>query len=125
MRVPDLSFRKTGMNEEKPATEPIAEDARIDALDERLKAASEREEKRNQSNVHSADANYQSGNRVLADLLGGIFGGSVIGWAFDALFDTLPWGLLVGLFLGIGVAFRKIIQSANTRPDTPDEDNPS
>lgn len=107
------------MNEEKPATKSIAEDARIDALDERLKAASEREEKRNQPKVQGADANYRSGNRVLADLLGGIFGGSVIGWAFDALFDTLPWGLLVGLFLGIGVAFRKIIKSANARPDGP------
>lgn len=107
------------MNEEKPATKSIAEDARIDALDERLKAASEREEKRNQPKVQGADANYRSGNRVLADLLGGIFGGSVIGWAFDALFDTLPWGLLAGLFLGIGVAFRKIIKSANARPDGP------
>ncbi|MEM7703882.1 MAG: AtpZ/AtpI family protein [Pseudomonadota bacterium] len=104
------------MDEDKPATEFIAEDARIDALDERLKAASEREEKRNQPQVQSADANYRSGNRVLADLLGGIFGGSIIGWAFDAIFDTLPWGLLVGLFLGIGVAFRKLIQNANTRP---------
>ncbi|MEL6708696.1 MAG: AtpZ/AtpI family protein [Pseudomonadota bacterium] len=104
------------MNEDKPATEFIAEDARIGALDERLKAASEREEKRNQPQVQSADANYRSGNRVLADLLGGIFGGSIIGWAFDALFDTLPWGLLVGLFIGIGVAFRKLIQNANTRP---------
>ena len=107
------------MNEEKPASQPIAEDARIDALDDRLKAASEREEKRNQPKVQGADANYRSGNRVLADLLGGIFGGSVIGWAIDALFGTLPWGLLVGLFLGIGVAFRKLIQNANTRPDDP------
>lgn len=105
------------MNEEKPATQSIAEDARIDALDERLKAASEREEKRSQPKVQGADANYRSGNRVLADLLGGILGGSVIGWAIDALFDTLPWGLMVGLFLGIGVAFRKIIKSANARPD--------
>ena len=105
------------MNEEKPASQPIAEDARIDALDD--KAASEREEKRNQPKVQGADANYRSGNRVLADLLGGIFGGSVIGWAIDALFGTLPWGLLVGLFLGIGVAFRKLIQNANTRPDAP------
>ena len=107
------------MNEEKPATEFIAEDARIDALDERLKAASEREKERNQPSVQGADANYRSGNRVLADLLGGILGGSVIGWAIDALFDTLPWGLLAGLFIGIGVAFRKLIKNANTRPDDP------
>ena len=108
------------MSDEKPAREPIAEDARIDALEERLKAAREREETRNRPKVSGADANYRSGNRVLADLLGGILGGSVIGWAFDAFFGTLPWGLLVGLFLGIGVAFRNIIRASNTAPKDPE-----
>ena len=105
------------MSDEKPAREPIAEDARIDALEERLKAAREREEERNRPKVKGVDASYRSGNRVLADLLGGIFGGLVMGWAFDAFFDTTPWGLLVGLALGTSVAFRNIIRAANTRPD--------
>ena len=109
------------MNEEKSAQEPIAEDARIDALDRRLKAATEREEKRNQSQVHGTDANYRSGNRVLADLLGGIFGGGIIGWAVDALADSAPWGLLVGLFLGTCAAFRNIIVAANARPEEPSD----
>ncbi len=110
------------MSDEKPAREPIAEDARIDALEARLKAANEREQKRTEPKVKGADANYRSGNRVLADLLGGIFGGLVIGWAFDAFVGTTPWGLLVGLFLGIGVAFRNIIRAANARPDDPGQD---
>lgn len=107
------------MSDEKPARDPIVEDARIDALEARLKAAREREEKRNEPTVQGVDANYRSGNRVLADLVGGILGGSVIGYAFDALVGTVPWGLLVGLFLGIGLAFRNIIRGANTRPDDP------
>ncbi|GMN03605.1 AtpZ/AtpI family protein [Erythrobacter sp. MTPC3] len=110
------------MSDEKPARESIAEDARIDALEARLKAAREREDERNRPKVKGADANYRSGNRVLADLLGGIFGGLIIGWAFDALVGTMPWGLLAGLFFGIGVAFRNIIRAANARPDDPDED---
>ena len=109
------------MNEEKPAREPIAEDARLDALDERLKAVTEREEKRNQSQVQAVDANYSSGNRVLADLLGGILGGTAVGLAIDYLTGSTPWGLLVCLFLGIGVAFRNIILAANTRPEEPGE----
>jgi len=108
------------MSEDKPAQEPIVEDARIDALEARLKAAQEREEERTQPKVQGADANYRSGNRVLADLIGGILGGFVIGWAVDALFDTTPWGLLVGLFLGIGVAFRNIIVAANKAPKDPE-----
>ncbi|MFL0356324.1 AtpZ/AtpI family protein [Erythrobacter sp. GH1-10] len=110
------------MSDEKPAREPIGEDARIDALEARLKAAREREDERNRPRIKGSDANYRSGNRVLADLLGGIFGGLVIGWAFDALVGTTPWGLLVGLFLGIGVAFRNIIRAANARPDDPGKD---
>lgn len=110
------------MNEDKSAREPIAEDARIDALEARLKTAREREEKRNRSQVKGADANYRSGNRVLADLLGGIFGGFVIGWVIDRFAGTAPWGLLVMLFLGIVVAFRNIIRSATTRPEDPDTD---
>lgn len=105
------------MSDERPARETIAEDARIDALETRLKAATEREEERNRPNINGSDANYRSGNRVLADLLGGIFGGAVIGWVFDYFAGTLPWGLLVGLSLGIIVAFRNIIRTANRRPD--------
>ncbi len=109
------------MSDEKPAREPIAEDARIDALEERLKAAREREEQRNRPQVKGVDANYRSGNRVLADLLGGIFGGVVIGLSIDYFAGTSPWGLLVMLFIGIVVAFRNIIRAANTRPDDPSQ----
>ena len=106
------------MSDEKSAREPIVEDARIDALEERLKAAREREDKRSQpQGSGSTDANYRSGNRVLADLLGGLLGGTVIGWAIDQLFGTGPWGLLVGLFLGIVVAFRNVFRMASTQSD--------
>ena len=104
------------MSDEKPAREPILEDARIDALEARLKAAREREEQRNRPKVQGTDANYRSGNRALANLLGGIIGGLVIGFAIDALAGSAPWGLLSGLFLGTVSAFRSIILAANTRP---------
>jgi ATP synthase protein I len=104
------------MSDEKPAGEPILEDARIDALEARLRAAREREEERNRPKVQGTDANYRSGNRVLASLLGGVLGGVVIGLAVDALAGITPWGLLTGLFLGTVSAFRSIILAAKTRP---------
>ncbi|HSM53089.1 MAG TPA: AtpZ/AtpI family protein [Erythrobacter sp.] len=110
------------MSDDKSAREPNAEDARIDALEERLKAAREREEERNRPQVKGADASYRSGNRVLADLLGGVFGGLVIGLVIDRFAGTAPWGLLVMLFLGTIVAFRNVIRAANTRPDDPHAD---
>lgn len=100
------------MSDKKSAREPIAEDARIDALEERLKAAREREEERNEPMIQGTDADTRVGNKVLADLLAGILGGALIGWTVDQFADTSPWGLLVMLFLGIIVAFRNIFRLA-------------
>ena len=104
------------MSEEKPAREPIGEDARIDALEQRLKAANEREDERNRPRVKGADANEKLGNQVLAHLVGAPLGGAFIGWAIDALAGTSPWGLLVMLFFGIVVAFRNIIRISSGPP---------
>jgi ATP synthase protein I len=107
------------MNDEPDARAPVGDDARLDALDERLKVAREREEERTGSagNVE-ADASYRAGNRVLADLLGGIVGGAFLGWVVQHFFPrTSPWGLLVMLFLGIFVSFRNIIRMSNRRSD--------
>lgn len=104
------------MSKDEPARDPIEEDARIDALERRLAAAQQREDERNRSKTSEADADYRAGNRVLADLLGGVLGGAVIGYAIGYLTDTNPWGLLVGLFLGIVVAFRNIFRAASRRP---------
>jgi len=105
------------MSDEPPARDPIGEDARLDALEERLRAARERELERNRPQVQGADAGYRLGNRVLAELLGGILGGAVIGWVIDTFAGTSPWGLLVMLFLGIIIAFRNIIRISSRRPD--------
>lgn len=106
------------MSDEQPARDPIGEDARIDALDQRLKAAREREEERTRpAQGAEADANYRLGNRVLAELIGGIGGGAFIGWVIDHFAGTTPWGLLVVMALGIFIAFRNIIRISNRRPE--------
>jgi ATP synthase protein I len=106
------------MNDEPPARDPIGEDARVNALEARLKAAREREEQRNKPSLGTeTDANYRLGNRVLAELIGGIGGGAFIGWVIDQFAGTTPWGLLVVMALGIFVAFRNIIRISSRRPD--------
>lgn len=106
------------MNDEPPARDPIGEDARVNALEARLKAAREREEQRNKPSLGTeADANYRLGNRVLAELIGGIGGGAFIGWVIDQFAGTTPWGLLAVMALGIIVAFRNIIRISSRRPD--------
>jgi len=106
------------MSDEPNARDPVGEDARIDALEERLKAAQEREDQRSKPKAGvETDENYRIGNRVLADLIGGIGGGAFLGWVIDHFAGTSPWGLLVVMFLGIIVAFRNIIRISNRRPD--------
>jgi len=92
-----------------------SEDSRLVSLEERLAGAEAAEAKRTAVNAGpEADANYRLGNRVLAELLGGLIGGGLFGWLIDRFADTSPWGLLGMLFMGIVVAFRNIIRLTST-----------
>ena len=95
--------------------EPASEDSRLVSLEERLDRAEAAEAKRTAVNAGpESDANYRLGNRVLAELLGGLIGGALFGWLIDRFAETSPWGLLVMLFMGIIVAFRNIIRLSKT-----------
>lgn len=89
----------------------VSEDSRLVSLHKRLNRAEAEEANRTKVKGRAdGDANYQLGNRVLAELLGGLIGGGLIGWLIDLAAGTKPWGLLGMLFLGVFVAFRNIIR---------------
>ena len=52
------------------------------------------------------------GYRLLAGLLGGVFGGLGIGWLFDHIFHTTPLGLISGLLVGTAAAVYGAVRSA-------------
>ncbi|MEZ5655196.1 MAG: AtpZ/AtpI family protein [Sphingobium sp.] len=104
------------MSENEPGRDPIGEDPRIAALQERIERAEQTEKVRTGQRDEKADANTRLGNRVLAELIGGLAGGALIGWVLDRFLGTQPWLLLVFLFLGIIVAFRNIIRISTQRP---------
>jgi ATP synthase protein I len=88
-----------------------SEDSRLTSLNERLDRAEAAEADRTAVNAGpESDANYRLGNRVLAELLGGMIGGALFGWLIDRVAGTQPWGLLGMLVMGIIVAFRNIIR---------------
>ncbi|MDK2760503.1 MAG: AtpZ/AtpI family protein [Sphingopyxis sp.] len=95
--------------------EAASEDSRLVSLEQRLDRAEAAEAKRTAGNAGpESDANYRLGNRVLAELLGGLIGGALFGWLIDRFAGTSPWGLLGMLFMGIVVAFRNIIRISST-----------
>jgi len=104
------------MNDDQTDAESIGEDARLSSLNARLDAARQREQERKPAlDREKSDANYRLGNRVLAELIGGLAGGAFLGWVIDQFAGTRPWGLLVMLFVGMGVAFRNIVRISSGR----------
>ena len=117
------------MAENEPGQDPVGGDARIDQIGDRLRDITQQEQAEASGKGSGVDANYRLGNRVLADLLGGIAGGLLFGWLFDRWLGTSPWLLITFLALGIIVAFRNIIRvsnaySAGLKNQQPPQDKP-
>lgn len=104
------------MSEIEPGQAPEGEDPRMASLEKRIERVEQIERIRTGERDEKADANTRLGNRVLAELVGGLAGGALIGWLFDRLLGTSPWLLLAFLFLGIIAAFRNIIRISTQRP---------
>jgi ATP synthase protein I len=106
------------MAEKVPGQDPkLPEDARLDALDERIRQAQADEAVRTGQARPGADHNEQLGNRVLSYLIGGLAGGALIGWVLDRLFGTSPLLLISLLILGTVGGFWNIIKISTQRPD--------
>jgi ATP synthase protein I len=56
----------------------------------------------------------QSGiaTRIVAELVGGLAVGCGLGWGFDHVFHTAPWGLVVFFMLGAAAGFRGVMRIA-------------
>ncbi len=91
------------------------QDARLDSLEERL-ARAQHEEAKRIGRAPVSDANEQLGNRVLSTLIGGLVGGSLIGWVLDRVFGTGHVLLIVFLVLGIVGSFWSIIKMSSRQP---------
>lgn len=104
------------MAQNGPGQDPLGEDPRITSLQKRIAEAERQERIRVGETDKRAEENNRLGNRVLAELIGGLAGGALVGWFLDRLFGTSPWLLLVFLFLGIISAFRNIIRISTKRP---------
>jgi len=65
----------------------------------------------------AADAlGYARGFRLSSELVAGVLGGALIGWALDRALGVSPWGLIVFLLLGFAAGVVNVIRAAGVAP---------
>lgn len=52
------------------------------------------------------------GLRLSSELVAGVVVGAVLGWGFDKLLSTSPWGLIVFLMLGFAAGVINVVRSS-------------
>jgi ATP synthase protein I len=98
---------------------PGQEDAKLASLEERLRAARRAEEERThpEHQLGMTGPGEQTGQRVIAILVGYPIGGGVIGWLLDRWLGTMPWIMLGLLFLSFAAACFQVFKIAKGRPE--------
>lgn len=83
-----------------PSPDEPREEA-LKRLDERISAA---EAERLPKGGAASPRAMGQGYRFLSEVVGGVLGGLGLGWLFDRIAHTQPFGLVGGLLIGIGVS---------------------
>ena len=102
--------------------------ARLGSLDQRLSEIRDNRKIRtdqptNGSGDGAARASAMArGLRLSSELIAGVVVGAVIGWGFDRLLSTSPWGLIVFFLLGFAAGVFNVVRSVSVTPKRqPDE----
>jgi ATP synthase protein I len=104
-----------GSGGDEPDRTPSAEDA---ALSRRLRDLDRRLDERRpeQERGKAAEAAPRQGYglalRLGSDFVAGVVVGAALGWGFDWLLGTSPWGLIVFLLLGFAAGILSLMRTA-------------
>jgi ATP synthase protein I len=92
--------------------------ARLGSLNQRLsKSLGDRQLQADQFEKGSGSAQARAsamavGLRLSSELVAGVVVGTVLGWVFDRLLSTSPWGLIVFMLLGFIAGVMNVMRSA-------------
>ena len=107
----------------KSSSDEAALSARLGSLDHRLsEIRGSREVRTDQPEAGSGDGAARAsamarGFRLSSELIAGVVVGALIGWGFDRLLSTSPFGLIVFFLLGFAAGVVNVIRSAGVAPD--------
>jgi ATP synthase protein I len=108
---------------DEPRPDDAALSARLGRLDRRLtefkgsrNSEAGREERQNENAAARASA-LARGLRLSSELVAGVAVGAVIGWGFDYLLSTSPWGLIVFFLVGFAAGVMNLMRAAGVVPN--------
>src|SRR5258708_25544604 len=107
---------------DRSSPDEAALSGRLGSLDQRLSEIRDsRKVGTDQSGAGSGDGAARAsamarGFRLSSELIAGVVVGAVIGWGFDRLLSTSPWGLIVFFLLGFAAGVVNVIRSAGVSP---------
>jgi ATP synthase protein I len=52
------------------------------------------------------------GYRLMGEMIGGLVVGLGLGWGFDLVVGTMPWGIIAGTLIGFGISIWLALRSA-------------
>jgi ATP synthase protein I len=110
-------------NRDKSSSEEAALSARLGSLDHRLSEIRDnRKVRTDQPEAGGGDGAARvsamaRGFRLSSELIAGVVVGAVIGWGFDRLLSTSPFGLIVFFLLGFVAGVVNVVRSAGVAPD--------
>jgi ATP synthase protein I len=108
---------------DKSSADEAALSARLGSLDQRLSEIRDsRKIGTDQPEAGSGDGAARAsamarGFRLSSELVAGVVVGAVIGWGFDRLLSTSPFGLIVFFLLGFAAGVINVMRSAGVAPD--------
>src|SRR6266446_7367624 len=108
---------------DKSSSNEAALSARLGSLDQRLSEIRDSrkigtDQPGGESGDRAARASAMArGFRLSSELIAGVVVGAVIGWGFDRLLSTSPFGLIVFFLLGFVAGVVNVVRSAGVTPD--------
>jgi ATP synthase protein I len=102
----------------RESSDEAALSARLGSLDRRLSEIGDSrkigtDQSGNEQDAAQAKASAMAvGLRLSSELVAGVLAGAALGWGFDRLLSTSPWGLIIFLLLGFAAGVINVMRAA-------------
>ena len=113
----DTNNSGKGGSRDQASSDEAALSARLGNLDQRLSAIKdsrkvETDQSGNEQDTQARASAMAMGFRLSSELVAGVLAGAALGWGFDRLLSTSPWGLIVFLLLGFTAGVINVMRAA-------------